>query len=149
MVRVDSRLISFGGAAIELEFAGTRATEIVEFLFPNRVDDRSADPHLSMRIHENQDDGELELHRAGELQRKHQSAGIIAHEILEATCFRLAGASTTGVVLHAAALMWEGCAVLFPGRSGSGRTTLSGFLGRQGARPLSQLWRQRSSNPQK
>ena len=137
MVRVDSRLISFGGTAIELEFAGTRATEIVEFLFPNRVDDGSADPHLRMRIQENPDDGELEFHCAGELQRKHKSAGIIAHEILEATCFHLAGASTTGVVLHAAALMWEGCAVLFPGRSGSGKTTLSGFLGSQGFQYLS------------
>ena len=137
MVPLDSRFINFGGASVQLEFGGVRATEIVDFLFPHRVDQATVDPHVKMRLQENPNDGELELHCAGELRRKHDSPGVIAREILEATCFHLAAASTGGVVLHAAALMRDGSAVLLPGLSGSGKTTLSGFLGGQGFQYLS------------
>jgi len=72
-------------------------------------------------------DGDLDLsRRAGRL--KIRSAGVLGtflrvfltHELLE----------LNGLLLHAAGALWEGKAAVFPGRSGSGKSTISRLVPR-------------------
>ena len=136
MRNLSSRLVSFGEASIHLEYTDGAAGRIAEFLFNGVPGDESIDPHVNIRVREDKD-GCFSLLVAGEATCSEVTPAVVARELLEAVCFHLAAKSASGLVLHAASLMCEGCGLMLPGRSGAGKTTVSAFLSRKGFRYLS------------
>jgi hypothetical protein len=65
-----------------------------------------------------------------------ESAADAARALMEATSFALADKSVGGLLFHAATLGWRGRGLLLPGKSGAGKTTLSGWLSTRGFRYL-------------
>lgn len=127
-----SRVVSFGGVSVRLEYADGRAAEIVDFLFGAVPEDPSIEPYVDFQLRENPTDGEFELICDGDLRSRDASTGIIARDLLALASFMLVSASRRGMVFHAAALAWNDCGVLLPGRSGAGKTTVSAYLATRG-----------------
>ena len=136
MRNLSSRLVSFGGASIHLEYTDGAAARIAEFLFNGVPADESIDPHVNIRVREDSDDS-FSLHVAGEATCTEAPPAVVSRELLEAVCFHLAAKSASGLVLHAASLTCKERGLLLPGRSGAGKTTVSAFLSRKDFRYLS------------
>ena len=130
------RPVSFGGGAIHLEYTNGRAAGIVDLLFRDVPADESIVPHTRIRISEDED-GTFSLHVPGEAARHQVPSSGVARGVLEAVCFHLAARSDSGLVLHAASAAWLGQGLLFPGRSGTGKTTVAAFLTHHSFRYLS------------
>lgn len=57
---------------------------------------------------------------------------VLAERWLGDACYHLADRSQGGLLLHAAALTWQGRGLILPGVSGTGKTTLTAWLLTQG-----------------
>ncbi len=125
----------------ELDYAGTSVTvacpdrvgaEIVEFLFPSAtgtVLDRGARP--TYRIRE-LGPGRLALYRGDQLICLSDSRGHLAELLMGEVCRDLVTHSKGGAVYHAGLVERGGIALLLPGTSGVGKSTLTAWLCAQG-----------------
>ncbi|MEQ1728680.1 MAG: hypothetical protein ABL982_09885 [Vicinamibacterales bacterium] len=84
-----------------------------------------------------QPDGGLRVMSNGDTLALGTDLGDAALKLQEAATAALAGANTTGLVFHAAAITYGRGAIVLPGRSGSGKTTLSAHVEHAGGVCLS------------
>lgn len=127
-----TRVVAFGGTAVQIEYTRGRSADIVEFLFnrtPSRTDGLVAPGPLVLT--ERQTDGVFRLLNQGEVSHERPEAAVAAR-LLQATCMRLSRPNSTGLMLHAGAVSWAGRGVLIPGVSGAGKSTLTSFLADRG-----------------
>ena len=132
-----TRVVAFGGAAVQIEYTRGRSADIVEFLFkrvPGASDGPVAPDHVLLS--EGTTDGVFTLSYQGEVFAVERREVAIAGWLLYLTCLRLARGSATGLMLHAGAVSWAGRGLLIPGASGSGKSTLTSFLTDRGAEYL-------------
>ena len=127
-----SRLVSFGGACVCVEYTAGRAAEIVDYLCSCLGSDREVSPHVTLSLHESAADGIFTLCRDGEVCCRDHSPGAIGSWLLHLTTLELASRSTGGLLLHAAAVAWDGRCVVLPGATGAGKTMLAAFLAGRG-----------------
>jgi hypothetical protein len=119
--------VSFGGCTVELQTNSERTAGIIDFLFNliPQAEENQARVHYLL---EENPDGELVLHRDGELLLDGSDAGFLAEFLLGDVCHELIVECKGGMVFHAAALTWGGRGILMPGGIGSGKSTLTVWL---------------------
>lgn len=124
---MNTRLLSFANSAVQLEFDEGLASSLVNFLFRRLGTGGRMIPHITLRLDV---DGEscLNLWEAGVTTRTTESQGDMAEWLVGRTGFHLADKSQGGVLFHAAAVYKDGRALILPGRTGAGKTTLTCWL---------------------
>jgi hypothetical protein len=106
-------------------------------LFGRAADDQTGTAPVAAVTIVDEPDGIVRVTCNGELLHLGVDVGDAAAKLQEAMTAALAGANSSALVFHAAAVMRDGAAVILPGRSGSGKTTLSACLEKRGAVCLS------------
>jgi hypothetical protein len=130
------RTLSFARSALRLEWQGQVADEIVGFLYRNLVCTQDAEPHRTLRLEALGGD-RLTLFRDAERVGEFMELGAAAEALLGESVYHLVDRSSGGLVVHGAALSYDGeRALLLPAASGAGKTTLCLWLLAQGARYL-------------
>jgi len=134
MSGTERRLIRFAGGAVAVETLGAAAETIVEFLCGNMPGSPAEEgpPPAVLRLEHNSGDGRFHLFRDSQMLAGGRNSGWLAEQTLGQICTCLADGAGAAMVFHAAALAWQGVAVLIPGRSGAGKSTLAFWLARQG-----------------
>jgi hypothetical protein len=144
------RDLHFAGRALRLDFTGDAAAELVEFLFGQVPQKGSRQPHATLSLHSDDDDGKLRFtfpgtqnpgvrdgdnnpesgqHMAGEMRGP---ASKVAVRVLFEADYHLADLAADGMYLHAANLARHGQALIMPASSGSGKSTLTCWLTQHG-----------------
>ena len=131
-----SRIVSFGGSSVQIEHIGNRAGEIVEFLYRYTRASSNPLPHAKFSLKSSDATGVLTVRHGEATCYNGESAADAARALMEVTSFALAQKSVGGLLFHAATLTWRGRGLLLPGKSGTGKTTLSGWLSTKGLRYL-------------
>ena len=132
MSGLASRGVAFGGSTVRIEYSGRLAEEVVSFLF------RSAEPTYAepaqgtFRIEQGAGDQVLTVSSPGGIAYTGDDAGAAAHALQDVASYALSAGSTGGLLLHAAAVALNGRGVVLPGKTGSGKTTLTAHLVRRG-----------------
>lgn len=126
------RLLHFANNAISVEYDGEIPTHLIDFLFHYIPETGSATPHLTYRLTMDEVDNKLVLYRGDERETDYQSEASMAIHLMERACYHLADKSQGGLMLHAAAALWNNEGVLLPGTTRSGKSTLTAWLCSQG-----------------
>jgi hypothetical protein len=130
--RSSGRDVCFAGSRVRLEFNGSGAGELIDFLFHDMPQDGGPEPHVTIRVNA-AEDGELsfvEDDLAG--YHDHGRARDLASALQDRVAFHLSDRSRGGLLFHAAAVSWRRCCLVMPGASGAGKTTLTAWLVRKG-----------------
>lgn len=129
------RTIAFAGAQVHVEALGDEAARLVALMF--RDVDTPAQPALGPLFQIERDGhGTWTVGSGAQRYYTGPEAGDAAVALQDATSEALAGACRNGLVLHAAAVATGGLAVVLPGKTGAGKTTLTAHLVRRGFRYL-------------
>jgi len=148
------RELHFAGSAIHVEAAGKAAQDLIIFLFNGLPAGGPAQPHVSFHLSSNLDSEHIHLEIKKipgvdfptrmqppapyrNLVELEGPANTIASQLLAYVDFHLADRSDSGLYLHSACLETDGKAVLMPGSTGQGKTTLTYFLSKNGFRYMS------------
>jgi hypothetical protein len=123
-----SRLVTFAGSAVNIEYEGALAARLIDFLYSDIPGDGQAAPHVTFRLLSDDVPGQFRFYRNDEVRYEGDSAATVAELLLGDTCFNLADRSQGGLLFHAAALAWQGRGILLPGTMGAGKTTLTAWL---------------------
>jgi hypothetical protein len=145
---LSARRLDFAGSCVTITWQGQLAERLVRFLF-------QAVPEAAAAASETEA-GDVGLHLQSEAahgslrlvetvgapdsagsQAWYGPAGRLAVQMMERATFHLADRSRGGALLHAAGLAWDGKALVLPGSSGAGKSSLALHLACQGARCLS------------
>lgn len=127
---IARRRISFAGSTVEVEYAGERAAQIVDFLFGRFAADGQPEPHQTLRLVS--DGNTLAFSDSSEPELSAAPSWAAPWQLLGRVNYHLVDRSHGGVVIHAAAVAWNGCGLIMPGHSGAGKTTLTAWLLTQG-----------------
>ena len=128
---LPTRLITFAGSTVGVEYEGDGAARIVDFLYRDIPVDAGQGPvHITFRLLSDDGSGRLRLYCAERLLYEGNAAAEAADLLLSQSCHQLASHSQGGVLFHAAALARPGGGegVLLPGGIGAGKTTLTAWL---------------------
>ncbi len=129
MDRPRHRIVCFAGSCVAIEHdsvAGSPGARIVDFLFDGLPSRAEASPHVTFGIGSDSG-GRMVLRRDGAILYQGESEGDLASLLLAEVTHHLADRGRDGVLLHAAAVARRGVAVILPGRTGSGKTTLAAW----------------------
>jgi hypothetical protein len=128
---LPTRLITFAGSTVGVEYEGGSAAKIVDFLYRNIPLDASPGPaRVTFRLLSGDGSDRLRLSRAETLLYQGDDAAQAADSLLSQSCYQLANHSQGGALFHAGALAvpGRGKGWLLPGGIGSGKTTLTAWL---------------------
>lgn len=128
------RLVAFAGSAVALEWEGEDAAGIAALLFAAMgAADPGGDPvAATYRCGPGRAPGLLALHRDGIVLWEGEDPAVAAEAWLAAMLHDLAANSRGGLLFHAAALAGPRGALVLPGGSGVGKSTLTLWLATQG-----------------
>lgn len=129
---MPTRLISFAGSALTIEFTGPKSAQVVELLYRHVPSGQSGTSQLTYRLLNDGSETELRLYRDKTLICRGNCAGSVAELLLGDSCSQLAAHCYSGLIFHAAALAWQGQGLMLPGISGAGKSTLTAWLVSQG-----------------
>jgi len=127
-----SRIVAFGDTSVMLRFAGDESASILDFLYRRVAPIEGAAPHVTFHVVPGVDPGELSLYREGRLLYDGDSPGQLANQLMSDTLYHLADKSRGGMLIHAAAACRGGRALLMPGTTGAGKSSLSVWLMQNG-----------------
>jgi hypothetical protein len=123
--------VSFAGGALTVEWRGTRAGALVEFVFGPPGPRPSASPDATLRVTES-GPARLRLEKDGVLVCESDGEGLVATMLADAAGRHLTDRSRGGMLLHAAAVSWSGRGILIAGATGTGKSTTALWLARAG-----------------
>lgn len=126
---MPNRVISFAGQHLAIDFP-RNLTELIAFLYHDNCSDLRAVPDVTLVVTD--DDGQLMLSRGSTVLYEGAEPSELATSLIQQTIYHLIDNNKDGMALHAAALSRGGKAVIFPGASGSGKTSLSTWLATRG-----------------
>lgn len=129
-------LATFADCAVAVDAVGQAAADIVDFVLGDVATTRDVAPVATFVVTPVTGGDRLRLTCDGIVLNADDTARAIgAHLVCDvARCF--AEHASAGLVLHAAAVAWGDHAVVMPGESGAGKTTLCAHLVQQGAQYL-------------
>jgi hypothetical protein len=130
---MKSRLISFAGSTITIEYGEGRPANIVSFLFDDVSSEKSRDSHETLRLEDDDIEQQLYLWQETNLVHENQSETGMAEFLMGQVCYLLAYESRQGLVLHAAGIRQLDQGIILPGQSGAGKSTLTAWLATHGA----------------
>lgn len=122
-----AQVIRFGDSRVDIACIGSLARRMVEVLFGDRWREEvvaSAAPHYVLTS----DSTGLTLTQGPITHCARADTGAAAELLMTCVLHDLADHNAAGLILHAAAVSWQGVGVLFPGVSGVGKSTLSAWL---------------------
>ncbi len=121
---------TFAGSTVVVQAVGARACSILDLLFGRvptvKSADAAGDDAIALRIVETTSG--LDVTRGAVAICRGGDEGAAASLLLGEVMYALADRCTTGVLFHAAAVARDCRAILLPGRSHSGKTTLAAWL---------------------
>jgi hypothetical protein len=100
----------------------------VEQLYGQLLTERTIPPDASIRVTREIDGGNFAVFCGEILEYRGPCEGMVAAMLLDRSVHHLAVANREGALLHAGCVARAGRAVLFPGESGAGKTTLTAWL---------------------
>jgi hypothetical protein len=124
MASVLVRHVTLGDAIVRLEVSGDAAARIVDFLFPESGDEGEGTPDTCISVSASAR-GTIDVTRNGVVVYRGGDAADAARATQESVTEALASSCAAGLVFHAAAVSLASRAVLLPGATGSGKTTLT------------------------
>lgn len=125
---MPTRLITFAGSTVAIEFEGDRPAQIIEFLFRDIPAASPQSPQFTYRLMAEAESGRLQLFRQDELLHQGERVAEVADILLGNTCYHLADRSQGGLLVHAAGPAWRNRGLLLPGTMGAGKSTLTAWL---------------------
>lgn len=127
---MTTRQVSFANSAITITYQGDLPTRLVDFLYRHVPLETagSTPPHVGYHLRDDDYPGQLTLSRGETLLYRGDSPAVAAELLLGDSCHHLADRSQGGLLLHAAGLTWQGHALLLPGQTGAGKSTLAAWL---------------------
>jgi hypothetical protein len=126
---LKTRFIHFAGSTVAILYEGNAAADLLDFLFRHvQFGEEMTTPHLTFRLVCHQSTNVWQLSQGNTWQRQSKSGGEIARQLVEQVCYHLTDRCTGGLVLHAAGLAWHGQGIIFPGQTGTGKSSLAAWL---------------------
>jgi hypothetical protein len=128
---LPTRLITFAGSTVGVEYEGDGAARIVDFLYRSIPPATGPGPTaVTFRLLSDDGSNRLRLHCAERLLYEGDAPAKAADLLLSQSCYQLANHSQGGVLFHAGALALPGMGKgwLLPGGVGAGKTTLIAWL---------------------
>jgi hypothetical protein len=125
---VTTRVISFAGSSVRIEYDGPDAADVVDFAFQDLPPAEGPPPHVTLRIQTDPGRSPHALYCGEALQIETSSLGVLARALLEQAAYHLSDRSQGGLLLHAAAVSRGEQCVLLPAPTGAGKTTLTAWL---------------------
>jgi hypothetical protein len=136
MIEASTRFVAFGGVRIRLDLRGRRAREIGEFLYRDMDDCEEDALQATFQVEDDPASDSVTVRRDEIVCHRGNSLANVARALQEATSYALAAGSVSGLLFHAAAVSRNERVLLFPGKSGAGKTTVTARLVAQGFRYL-------------
>jgi hypothetical protein len=127
---MNERLISFGNSAVRIVYDGDACRELIDFLFGGMGTEGNADPHRTFRLSYEMKECQFQVECTDPPESSHGDAGSVGVYLMERVCYHLADRCSNGLLFHGACLAKERRAYFLPGRSGSGKSSLSLYLTR-------------------
>jgi hypothetical protein len=134
MSRESRRIVSFGGSSVAIECDAapdSLPARIVDLLFSGMPERDHARPRVTFHIGLDAESRCLTLRRDELLLYQSESVARLAILLINRVTEQLVTECTQGLLIHAAALA-RGRAVILPGRTGAGKTTLAAWLTKAG-----------------
>ncbi len=125
---MPTRLITFAGSTIAIEYKGPAASRIVEFLYRDIPLGDQQPAHTTFRLLSSNGSQRFRLYRDEKLIHKGKTEAYVADILLGNTCYSLADQSQSGLLFHGAGLARQGLGLLMPGTMGAGKSTLTAWL---------------------
>lgn len=129
---MNSRLISFANSAVMLEWADDESAGLADFLFGAASQTGDVEPHIHYLLSYSVEEDRFHLTSDHPGDKKNAARGQMALYLMERVTYHLADKSSGGMVFHAACLVKNGAALLLPGESGAGKSSLTVWFTRQG-----------------
>jgi hypothetical protein len=127
----QSCTVAFAGNAVRVEYEGDRAGMIVGFVHPTARTRRHPPHNRTFRVQDDPHRG-LTVRCDGKLCYAGGTAAEAARVLMDATGSSLAAEGRGGLVLHAAAVGLKRGALVLPGPTGAGKSTLTAWLAARG-----------------
>ena len=125
---MPTRLISFAGSTLAIEFQGDQPAKIIDFLYGDIPPGQSSQAQVTFRLLPGDEPDRLRLFCNEALLPTSGVAAEVAEVLLGNSCYHLAGRSRGGLLFHAAGLAWQSHGLLLPGTMGAGKSTLTAWL---------------------
>ncbi len=123
----QTRLVSFAGATVAVEYDPGRPARIVDFLFRDFPAAPAGPVRATYRLLAGEVDS-LRLYKDGVLLHESPAESTLADLLLSQACHSLAAHSLAGLLFHAAGLARGERGLLLPGTMGAGKSTLAAWL---------------------
>jgi hypothetical protein len=125
---MPTRVISFAGTTLAVEYQGDRPAKIVAFLYRHFAAGSRDAPQVIYRLVSSQGAEKIDLYRNDELLIRSNDEAAVADFLLGNSCYQLAYHSQGGLLFHAAGLTHRGRGLILPGTMGAGKSTLTAWL---------------------
>jgi hypothetical protein len=125
---METRLITYAGNTLAIEYSGDLLARIVDFLYQHIPAEEDTPPRLTYRLLSEEGTERLALYRDDTVLYSGESEAVLAELLLSDTCHHLAAHSRGGLLFHAAGLAWGDQGLLLPGGIGGGKSTLAAWL---------------------
>ena len=120
-------VVSFADSIVHVRCEGPRARRVARFLFRSVASRSRLAPAVVYDVRDVGSSNQLALFADG-IPCGQGSEGGIALTLLNGVGYYLVKDCGSGLALHAGVMVTKGCATLFPGTSGAGKTTLMAWL---------------------
>ena len=126
--------IQFGGSRLLVDCLGDAAVWLGDFLFGAMASATAAGAASGgiLTVESEAERGNIICRQGDSLFYLGESQGNAARKIMDRTITDLATDSRGGMLFHAAAVRYHGYVLIFPGISGTGKSTLAAWLCRNG-----------------
>jgi hypothetical protein len=125
---MSTRVITFAGSTLSIEYQGNRPARVVNFLYRHFSTGNSDAAQVNYRLLPQSGSDQLRLYDDKKLLCQSDDEADIADLLLGNSCYKLAYHSRGGLLSHAGGLAWQGQGLLLPGTMGAGKTTLTAWL---------------------